>query len=168
VQAKLPNRNGMTRDHGLWEVRGTPDVKNTACMKDCAAEVETRSSLPAGAKDAHGDLAAQHRDVGPVRGARIEAEPARPPAAAGPMPVAELARRKACLSCHGVDKRIVGPGLREVAERYRGQPDAPAKLLEKLKRGGSGVWGPLPMPPNPDLPEADGKRLIEWIIGGAR
>ncbi|HET7728829.1 MAG TPA: c-type cytochrome [Usitatibacter sp.] len=176
VQAKLPNRNGMTRDHGLWDLKGKPDVKNAACMKDCSAGVETRSSLPVEAKDAHGDLSAQHREVGPVRGARIEAAAkAQPTAAAAkaqpaaaPLPVAELARRKACLTCHGVDKRIVGPGLREVGERYRGQADAPARLLEKLKRGGSGVWGPLPMPPNPDLAEADGKRLIEWIIGGAR
>jgi cytochrome c len=159
VQRKLPNRDGMTRDHGLWDLKGRPDVRNTACMKDCVTEVHLASAIPEYAKDSHGNVAEQNRPVGIGRGA--DAKPAT-------VDVSELARRKACLSCHGIDKRLVGPALREVAGRYQGQPDAEAKLLEKLRRGGGGVWGPLSMPPNPDLPEGEARALIRWILAGAR
>jgi cytochrome c len=162
VQARLPNRNGMTRDHGLWDVKGKPDVANTACMKDCATEVTIGSQLPEQAKDSHGDLSQQNRIVGPAR-----PQPTSGPAHATPaaMPVTELARRKACLSCHGVDNKIVGPAFRDVARRYKGQENAEARLLEKLRRGGSGNWGPLPMPPNPDLPAAEATTLVRWVLG---
>jgi len=159
VQQKLPNRNGMTRDHGLWDIKGHPDVQNTACMKNCATDVHLASALPEYAKDSHGNLSEQNRSVGPVRGTGAKA--------AAPN-VADLARRKACLSCHGVDRKLVGPALREIAARYDGQSDAEAKLLEKLRRGGGGAWGPMPMPPNPDLAESDARALIRWILAGAR
>jgi len=79
--------------------------------------------------------------------------------------VADLARRKACLSCHGVEKKIVGPAFRDVAKRYKGQDGAEAKLVEKLRKGGSGNSGPLPMPPNPDRPPADAATLVRWVLG---
>jgi len=158
VQAKLPNRNGMTRSHGLWDLKGKPDVVNTACMKDCATDVKLASALPEQARDSHGDLSQQNREVGP---ARVKAEPAQPVA----MLPAELARRKACLSCHGVDNRIVGPAFRDVAKRYKGQDGVEAKLVEKLRRGGSGSWGALPMPANPDLAAADATTLVRWVLG---
>jgi cytochrome c len=161
VQGKLPNRNGVTRDHGLWDVKGKPDVKNVACMKDCATEVRISSAIPDHARGNHGDLSEQNRSVGGVRGEKVAAP------ATGPANVADLARRKACLSCHGVDKRIVGPALREVAARYKGQAGIEGRLVEKLKQGGSGTWGPLPMPPNPDLAAADARALVQWILGGA-
>ena len=165
VQQRLPNRNGMTREHGLWDVRGKPDVKNVACMKDCPTEARIASALPEHAADSHGDLSAQNRTVGPVRGAggtagAREAKPAE-------MPIAELARRKACLSCHGVDKQLVGPAFKEVAARYRGQEGIEAKLVEKLRRGGGGAWGPLSMPPQPDLAESDARALVRWVLSGA-
>ena len=164
VQQRLPNRNGMTRAHGLGEIRGTPDVKNVACMKDCPTEARVASSLPEHAKGSHGDLAEQNRAVGPTRGTPVAtAAAAAKPAA---MPVAELARRKACLSCHGVEKAVVGPAFKDVAARYKGQPDAEAKLVDKVKRGGSGAWGPLPMPPHPDLAAGDAKALVRWILDG--
>jgi len=162
VQARLPNRNGMTRNHGLWDVKGKPDVTNTACMKDCVTEVKLGSALPEHARDSHGDLAQQNREVGPARAKPEAAGAPAPPAAMQP---AELARRKACLSCHGVDNRIVGPAFRDVAKRYKGQDGAEAKLLEKLRRGGSGSWGALPMPPNPDLAAADATTLVRWVLG---
>jgi cytochrome c len=173
VQAMLPNRNGATRDHGMWDVKGKPDVKNVACMKDCATESKLASTLPDFAKGAHGNIAEQNRPVGGVRGANTPAmaapAPEAPPAAkvAAKSDMAELAKRKACLSCHGIDKKIVGPAFIEVAAKYKGDPGAPARLLEKLKRGGGGAWGPIPMPPNPDLSEADGKALVQWVLGGA-
>ena len=162
AQARLPNRNGMTRNHGLWELKGKPDVVNTACMKDCATDVKLASALPEHARDSHGDLAQQNREVGPARvKTKAVAEPAQP-AAVQP---SELARRKACLSCHGVDNRIVGPAFRDVAKRYKGQDGIEAKLVEKLRRGGSGSWGALPMPPNPDLAAADATTLVRWVLG---
>jgi len=162
AQARLPNRNGMTRNHGLWDLNGKPDVVNTACMKDCAIDVKLASALPEHARDSHGDLAQQNREVGPARvRAQTVAEPARPAA----MQPAELARRKACLSCHGVDNRIVGPAFRDVAKRYKGQDGVEAKLVEKLRQGGSGSWGSLPMPPNPDLAAADATTLVRWVLG---
>ena len=160
VQARLPNRNGMTRNHGLWDLKGKPDVVNIACMKDCATDVKVASILPEEARDSHGDLAQQNREVGSAR-VKAKAESAQPAA----MQPAELARRKACLSCHGLDNRIVGPAFRDIAKRYKGQDGVEAKLVEKLRQGGSGSWGPLPMPPNPDLAAADASTLVRWVLG---
>jgi len=165
VQAKMPNRNGMTRSHGLWDVKGKPDVANAACMKDCPVQGGVGSQLPEHAQSSHGNLADQQRTVGPTRGGAASATPTKVAPAAT---VADLARRKACLSCHAVDKRIVGPAFQEVAAKYQGQEGAAAKLLEKLKRGGGGVWGSIPMPPNPDLAESDARMLIEWVLSGPK
>ena len=163
VQQKLPNRNGMAREHGLRDVRGKPDVANTACMRNCATQARLASAMPDHAKDSHGDLAQQNRLVGPVRGANKMALISPIPTAA-----ADVAGRKACLGCHGVDKRVVGPALREIAARYQGQADAEARLVEKVRRGSSGTWGAVPMPPNADLPEADARTLVRWVLDGAR
>jgi cytochrome c len=151
----------MSRAHGLWDVKGKPDVSNVACMKDCPGNGELRSEFPEHASGSHGNLAEQTRNVGATK----PAPGLEPGKGENPTP-SELAKRKGCLACHGIDKRIVGPAFKEVAARYRGQRDAEAKLLEKIRRGGSGVWGPLPMPPNPDLEEADARRLIQWVLGG--
>ena len=171
VQQRLPNRNGMTRNHGLWDVRGKPDVVGTACMRNCPTNGETASQLPEHARGAHGNLAEQNRPIGPARGQDTDSPPAKAPApkvAAVALEPAELARRKACLSCHGIDKRIVGPSFKEVAARYRGQEGIEARLVETLRRGSRDVWGPIPMPPNPDLPEDDARTLIRWVLGGPR
>ena len=165
VQARLPNRNGMTRNHGLWDVKGKPDVVNTACMKDCAGEVKVGSSLPEQSKDSHGDLSQQSRVIGPARPQHGAAVSDTKAAAFLVSDTTELARRKACLSCHGMDNKIVGPAFRDVARRYKGQDGVEAKLVEKLKRGGSGNWGPLPMPPNPDLAAGDAAKLVKWVLG---
>lgn len=74
-----------------------------------------------------------------------------------------LAKKHNCLACHQVDKKLVGPGYKEIARKYKGQKAA-AQLAEKVKKGGSGVWGPVPMPPNPTVPDADVKKLIDWIL----
>jgi cytochrome c551/c552/cytochrome c5 len=168
VQQKLPNRNGMSREHGLWEVKGKPDVRNVACMKNCAVDATLASALPDHARGNHGNLAEQNRPVGPTRGVEIGPQTIAATAAPGVTSnVADLAKRKACMSCHGVEKRIVGPSFREVAARYKGQSEAEARLLEKLRRGGSGAWGPLPMPPNPDLAGNDAAALVRWVLDGA-
>ena len=169
VQQRLPNRNGTTREHGLWDVRGKPDVRNAACMKDCNTEVRLASALPESALDAHGNLREQNRAVGPVRGAQTAGtQPREKVATVTVSNVADLAKRKACLTCHGVEKRLVGPAFQEIAAKYRGDASAEARLAERVRRGGSGAWGPIEMPPHPDLPEADVRSLVQWILGGAR
>jgi len=73
-----------------------------------------------------------------------------------------LAKKYNCLACHQVDKKVVGPAYKDIAKKYKAA-DA-AKLVEKVKKGGSGVWGPVPMPPNPAVPDADLKKLVDWIL----
>ena len=75
-----------------------------------------------------------------------------------------LAKKYNCLACHTVDKKLVGPAYKDIARKYKGQAGAEAKMLEKVKKGGSGAWGPIPMPPNPAVPEADLKKLVGWIL----
>ena len=74
-----------------------------------------------------------------------------------------LAKKHNCLACHTTDKKLVGPSYKDVAKKYKGQNVA-AKLQDKVKKGGQGVWGPVPMPPNPAVPDKDIKELVEWIL----
>jgi cytochrome c len=85
---------------------------------------------------------------------------------AAPVAQADLAMAKKynCTACHAVDKKVVGPAYQDVAKKYKGQAGAEAKLIEKVKKGGSGVWGPVPMPPNTAVPDGDIKKLVEWIL----
>jgi cytochrome c len=185
VQARLPNRNGMTRAHGLWDVTGAPDVQGDACARDCPAGSVT-SEIPPRARDAHGNLMAQHRVIGPVRGV----DTAQPPltgragehaaelaaralaTAMGSAPAdagsgMALARRHACVSCHALDQRVVGPSFKEIAARYRGAPD-PAALVSRMKSGGAGTWGPVPMPPQAHVGDPDLQALARWILADIR
>jgi cytochrome c len=75
-----------------------------------------------------------------------------------------LAKKYNCLACHSVDKKVVGPAYKDVAAKYRSDKAAEAKLVEKVKKGGSGVWGQIPMPPNSAVPDADVKTLVHWIL----
>lgn len=76
-----------------------------------------------------------------------------------------LAASKNCLACHAVDKKLVGPAYKDVAAKYAGQKDAADKLVVKVMKGGSGVWGPVPMPANTQVSEAEAKRLVAWVLG---
>jgi cytochrome c len=76
----------------------------------------------------------------------------------------ELAKKNACTACHAIDKKIVGPAYKDVAAKYRGDKTAEAKLIEKVKKGGSGVWGQVPMPPNTQVSDADVKTLVQWVL----
>lgn len=76
----------------------------------------------------------------------------------------ELAKKSGCLACHAVDKKLVGPAYKDIAAKYKGQKDAEAKLIEKVKKGGSGVWGPIPMPPNAAVKDEDIKTLVKWVL----
>ena len=75
-----------------------------------------------------------------------------------------LAQKNGCLACHAVDKKVVGPAYKDVAAKYRNDKDAPAKLEKKVKMGGQGVWGAIPMPPNGAVSDADIKALVKWIL----
>jgi cytochrome c len=75
-----------------------------------------------------------------------------------------LAKKHNCTACHAVDKKMVGPAYKDVAKKYKGQADAAAKLAEKVKKGGSGAWGAVPMPPNPSVPDGDVTTLVAWVL----
>jgi cytochrome c len=77
---------------------------------------------------------------------------------------AELLKKYGCVACHANDKKVVGPAYVEVAAKYKGDAGAAAKLAAKVKAGGQGVWGPVPMPPNPSVPDADMKAMIAYIL----
>lgn len=83
-------------------------------------------------------------------------------------PMEGLAKKSNCLSCHAVDAKGVGPAYREVASKYAKDANAEAKLVSKVRKGGSGVWGNVPMPPMQDVPEDDVKALVKWILAGAK
>jgi cytochrome c len=76
----------------------------------------------------------------------------------------DLAQKKNCMACHAVDKKVVGPSYKEVAAKYAGQKDAVDKLAQKVIKGGSGVWGQVPMPANAQVNEAEAKQLVQWIL----
>ncbi len=78
--------------------------------------------------------------------------------------VDDMLKKYACLSCHAVDKKLVGPAYKDVAAKYGSQKDAEKTLAEKVKKGGAGVWGQIPMPPNPTVPDKDLGAMIKWIL----
>jgi cytochrome c len=77
---------------------------------------------------------------------------------------ADLAKNKNCMACHAVDKKVVGPAYKEVAAKYAGQKDAADKLAQKIVKGGSGAWGAVPMPANPQVTEAEAMTLAAWVL----
>lgn len=184
AQKRLPNRNGVTTDHGLWPGRrmgngGRPDVAAVACMKDCAAQARVASFLPDFARNNNGNLAEQQRTVGPQRGADTTRPPAanpaaaaaaaavpRAPAAGGGATALALAQKNNCTACHGVENGIVGPGFQEIARKYAARADADVYLAGKIKSGGQGVWGAMPMPAQ-TLSDGDAGLIAGWLARGA-
>jgi cytochrome c len=75
-----------------------------------------------------------------------------------------LAKKHNCFACHTVDKKVVGPSYKEVAAKYKGDKGAQAKLADRVKKGGVGTWGQVPMPPNPGVPDAEINSLVSWIL----
>lgn len=76
----------------------------------------------------------------------------------------DLAKAKNCMACHAVANKLVGPAFKDVAAKYAGQKDAEAKLSVKVLKGGSGAWGAVPMPANPQVSDAEAKALVKWIL----
>jgi len=79
-----------------------------------------------------------------------------------------VAKKNGCTSCHSIDKKLVGPAWQAVADKYKGDATAADKLAAKIAKGGSGVWGPVPMPAQPKLSEADNKEMVAFILGLAK
>ena len=196
VQARMPNRLGMTASHALWPgsefgPAAKPDTPGSACLRNCTTQVMVASSLPDFARNQHGNLAEQNRQVGPQRGAdtsqaelkpgtsvgaskTVSAALAAPAAAAEKTPgsaanavnvkaTLALATKNSCTACHGVAQRIVGPSFAEIAKKYPGQVDY---LVTKIRAGGAGVWGPIPMPAQ-SLSDVDAKTIAAWLATGA-
>ena len=80
----------------------------------------------------------------------------------------DMAKKNACMACHAVDKKLVGPSYQDVAKKYGAQKDAAATLVKSIKAGGAGKWGPVPMPAQAALSEADALVLANWILAGAK
>ena len=196
VQARMPNRLGMTAAHALWPgsefgPAAKPDTPGSACLRNCTAEVMVASALPDFARNQHGNLAEQNRQVGPQRGADTSQPELKPgtsvgaaktglAALAAPAAATEktpgsaanavnvkaalaLATKNSCTACHGVAQKIVGPSFAEIAKKYPGQVDY---LVTKIRAGGAGVWGPIPMPAQ-SLSDADAKTIAAWLATGA-
>ncbi|WP_043200839.1 c-type cytochrome [Paraburkholderia acidipaludis] len=78
-----------------------------------------------------------------------------------------VARNNACMGCHAVDRKLVGPSFQQIAARYKGDPAAQGKLEKKVRDGGSGVWGAIPMPSHPGMSAADIRTVVGWVLAGA-
>jgi cytochrome c len=85
-------------------------------------------------------------------------------ASSSAMASADLAKAKNCMACHAVANKLVGPAFKDVAAKYAGQKDAEAKLVGKILKGGSGAWGAIPMPANPQVSDAEAKTLVKWVM----
>src|SRR5688572_1829922 len=168
VKLKMPNRDGFTTDHGLAGVGGKPDTRNVACMRDCVKEVRLSSQLPEYARDAHGNLAEQTRPRGPAAGVKGERSGGSTIKAAPVEARGELAKTAGCTACHGTAQRIVGPAFREIGGRYSSDGGALDRLAVRVKQGSSGIWGQIPMPPQPQVSDSDAKALVRWILEGAK
>ncbi len=199
IEKKLPNRNGLSRSHGLWHINGRPDVSNPACMKNCPGNRTPSSVLPGSARNAHGNLALQQRSVGPVRGidtsgngtakastaaatgsassaSTITAPTITAPAAAASAAAASSAAshpikplvEQHCSACHHAKQALVGPAFSAIAAHYPKNPANLTKLVQKIKQGGVGAWGNIPMPPQTGLSDGEIMRLAEWLLDGAQ
>lgn len=181
AQQLLPNRNGLKKFDALWDINGKGDVVNVLCERHCEDTTALSSYLPEYARNASGNLAEQQRLFGATRGtetataASAVQEPQQPPM---PMPMPTpvnkslaatqaLAKANNCMACHAPASALVGPSFKQIAEKYAGNAGAATLLSAKIKTGGSGVWGAIPMPAYAALSDADLKKLAEWSLAGA-
>ncbi len=166
AEQRLPNRNGKVKYAPLWDVRGKGDVVNVACMTNCPVSAVLSSYLPDYAKDAHGNLATQTRTVGPTRGVDTSKSSVNPAPAAPASQGMTLANQQNCMACHRIEGKHVGPAFKEVAARYANRSDAINVLVEKVRNGGTGNWGQIPMPPHPGISDQDLTILVKWVLSG--
>jgi S-disulfanyl-L-cysteine oxidoreductase SoxD len=171
VQQRLPNRKGMTTKHALWPGSDSnkPDVQGSSCLKNCGPEVKVTSRIPDFARDAHGNLAEQNRLMGQQLGqitlastpldaannARNEGNAAES--------IMKILNQNACTACHAAAQKLVGPSFNDVAKKYQDKSDSAAYLSNKIRAGGVGVWGQVPMPAQA-LSEADAASIAQWLL----
>ena len=167
-----------------------PDVQGSACMTNCRTEVVVKSLLPDYARNSHGNLADQSRTFGPARGAdtaRVAVSTGSVETSEQNIPLRQqireaiaiesiansatavdaarvnvLLQKNACLACHGMDSKLVGPSFREVANRYKDRADAVNMLSGKIRAGGQGVWGAIPMPAQA-VSADESTQLAQWL-----
>jgi cytochrome c len=192
VQATMPNRNGKSTKHGMWDVKGKGDTSNVACMNNCG-DGKVTSTMPDYARNAHGNLAEQNRTFGPYRGinttlpastaalaadAKADNKPvmaaaavvASVPAAANAVAaepeidIKPLLNKYTCTACHGMNNKMVGPSFAEIAKKYPSKVDY---LANKIKAGGQGVWGAIPMPAQ-NIPASDAQAIANWLSKGMK
>ena len=189
VQKRLPNRNGMTSKHVMWpgkEMNGVdglkakPDTQGSACVKNCGADPKISSSIPAYAMTAHGNLADQNRTWRSIVGldtskpmteemAVTVAQEAKQGKAFSGIKTADilpLLQKNTCTACHAVSAKVMGPSFKDVAKKYASRSDAVAYLAEKIKGGGAGAWGSIPMPPMA-LSDAESTKIAKWLSQGS-
>ena len=160
-KVEMPYRDKLKPYPGLMSVEGKPDVQNTACMKDCEKEVKVSASLPPGfVENLYGDIRDNFRGLATMNKAAPPLASAPPVAAGGQ----DLIQNYGCVVCHSLDKKIVGPAFRSVADKYRDNADASMQLADKIRSGGSGVWGTVPMPPQTDPSDAELTTIATWLL----
>ena len=196
AQARMPNRNGMSTRHAMWPAKTlgpatTPDAKAVACMSNCEVENKVASLLPEHARNNHGNLAEQNRAVGAQHGvdttrpgvlaaavlgtavaaaapAAAVTAPATPKAGASEGAAAQaLLRKHSCVACHAMEAKLLGPSFKDIVTKHGARADAAAYLAGRIKAGGSGVWGQMPMPPQ-SLADEEAAVLGRWLAAGAR
>jgi S-disulfanyl-L-cysteine oxidoreductase SoxD len=198
VQKKLPNRNGKTTAHSLWpgtefgaKLNAKPDAQGSSCMSNCATDPKVASFIPDYARDAHGNLAEQSRGFGGSRGAVTLAggktaaastvsqqnstvagkESAQSATNSGVLKASDVMptlQKYACIACHGMDNKLVGPSFKEIVDKQSKRADAQAYLAGRIKNGGQGVYGQIPMPAQ-SLSEAEAAKVAQWLVqGGAK
>jgi len=181
LTVKMPNRNGMTTDHGMASVKGKPDAQGIMCMNDCRGKPKVISELPPYARNAHGNLLAQNRTFGAygaidtageggatlVKGAPV-GKTASVADQAVKIDGRALLAQYGCTLCHAIETKMVGPSMLAIAKKYQQQDNALQTLAHSIREGGVGRWGQIPMPAQPALSEQDLNALARWIAAGAQ
>jgi len=168
-QVKMPNRDGFILFPGLMTAHGKSDIHAVACMHDCVKQVKVVSELPAGFTEKFfGDISQEFRGLNTMNQTgephwvrvALEGSAAEPPSGY------TLAQKNGCTACHATDHKIVGPAYRDVAAKYQGDAQALEKLKAKVRKGGAGVWGEVPMPPQTQVSDGDLDAILKWVLSG--
>ncbi len=189
VQKRLPNRNGMTTKHVMWpgkEMNGVdglqakPDTQGSSCVKNCRVNPKVVSSIPAYAMTAHGNLADQNRTWGSIVGldtskpmveevvvtAAPQTKQGKASSGIKTADILPLLQKNTCTACHAVSTKVMGPSFKDVAKKYSNRSDAATYLAGKIKAGGAGAWGSIPMPPMA-LSDAESTKIAQWLSQGS-
>lgn len=170
-KVKMPAHDKMKPYAPMMHVNGKGDVHNPACMKDCVKSVKVTNELPPKfVQSMYGDLRDNFRGLATMNNqtpAADELPGGGAQAASKADPAPQLIQKYGCVACHGIDHKIVGPGFREVADKYKGNDKAVDHLTHKIRAGGAGVWGSIPMPPQSGPSDKEVADIVHWVLAGA-